>query len=668
MYCFAELSNVCLVFDARTGARVSPRRARRDRGVHCLHEALCPLGRARARRVPAAGAGGWANELHGEVWVFDQGYWQKSAELFRSIMGASWDSVILDANMKRAIIEDHNSFFDSRDTYARLKVPWKRGVIYHGPPGNGKTISIKATMHMLYEREDPVPTLYVRTLASVYGPESALMAIFRKARQLAPCYLVFEDLDSIVSDQVRSYFLNEVDGLKNNDGIFMIGSTNHLDRLDPGISKRPSRFDRKYYFPDPDLEQRIAYCKFWQGKLADNKDVEFPDELCKAIAEITDKFSFAYMQEAFVAALLAMARRSKGGERRSEESLTRDVGGGWLDVCGGGDGHGDLDDLPLWVEIKKQIETLREGMESETQDKAVIAPPRPTLSPLDIVELRDKRYNCLDTPTPVYESTPASSPFETRERIPAMCYERYKGYTVCAHVDPQSTPTESKQCEELSATGRCAQGKTYVLVVGESTPTPCPGCWQLECRLMDAVGSLDDEHRGSATWRLWHRIGWLYKEVMLVLDVVYVRNTLYSEMHRWEGPRHNRQVLIAKWIAVFDEFKDWLCERLEKRDAQGRLYFPAGEEKDVRIEKKKVLQHLVRWMLVNMAQGQFDKLDIAIFREGLDMAFNNLIYQWDTHFPEEPGCDYAKEEFTKYWTNWFKKRDSVPTQGESPAS
>jgi AAA+ superfamily predicted ATPase len=37
---------------------------------------------------------------------------------------------------------------------------------------------------------------------------------------------------------VRSYFLNEVDGLKDNDGIFMIGSTNHLERLDPGISVR----------------------------------------------------------------------------------------------------------------------------------------------------------------------------------------------------------------------------------------------------------------------------------------------------------------------------------------------------------------------------------------------------------------------------------------------
>lgn len=60
--------------------------------------------------------------------------------------------------------------------------------------------------------------------------------VFAKAREFAPCYLVFEDLDTIVTDDVRSYFLNEVDGLKSNDGIFMIGSTNHLERLDPGIS------------------------------------------------------------------------------------------------------------------------------------------------------------------------------------------------------------------------------------------------------------------------------------------------------------------------------------------------------------------------------------------------------------------------------------------------
>lgn len=184
-------------------------------------------------------AGKWSNDLHEEILVFDQGNWSKSKELYASVREAKWEDVILEEKMKKAVIDDHLSFFRSRDTYTGLKVPWKRGIIYYGPPGNGKTISIKATMNMLYRLTPEIPTLYVRTLASFMGPEYSVRLIFAYARRYAPCYLVFEDLDTIVSDNVRSYFLNEVDGLKSNDGIFMVGSTNHLDRLDPGISVRP---------------------------------------------------------------------------------------------------------------------------------------------------------------------------------------------------------------------------------------------------------------------------------------------------------------------------------------------------------------------------------------------------------------------------------------------
>lgn len=113
--------------------------------------------------ILAAGIYGVA--LHGEIWVFDQGYWQKDAKLWQSIQKSRWEDVILDAGMKKAIISDVTRFFDGRATYERLKVPWKRGIIYHGPPGNGKTISIKATMRMLYDRKDAIPTLYVKTLA-----------------------------------------------------------------------------------------------------------------------------------------------------------------------------------------------------------------------------------------------------------------------------------------------------------------------------------------------------------------------------------------------------------------------------------------------------------------------------------------------------------------------
>lgn len=189
-------------------------------------------------------AGRFTNSVNGAVLVFDQGYWQKNHELWDSIQEAEWSNVILDEDMKKDLIKTVDNFYDGQDTYQKLKVPWKRGSIFWGPPGNGKTISIKALMHSLYKRKDPVPTLYVKSLVryvyilirrtwklttrSYGGPEYSLSLIFGQARRYAPCFLIFEDLDSIITDQTRSYFLNEVDGLRSNDGIFMVGSTKYV--------------------------------------------------------------------------------------------------------------------------------------------------------------------------------------------------------------------------------------------------------------------------------------------------------------------------------------------------------------------------------------------------------------------------------------------------------
>jgi transitional endoplasmic reticulum ATPase len=99
-------------------------------------------------------------------------------------------------------------------------------------------------MHSLYKRKSAVPTLYVKslvryvhlhighvwklTLRSYMGPEYSLAMIFGQARRYAPCFLIFEDLDTTITEQTRSYFLNEVDGLRSNDGIFMVGSTKYV--------------------------------------------------------------------------------------------------------------------------------------------------------------------------------------------------------------------------------------------------------------------------------------------------------------------------------------------------------------------------------------------------------------------------------------------------------
>ncbi|KAL8717614.1 MAG: hypothetical protein Q9225_005151 [Loekoesia sp. 1 TL-2023] len=282
----------------------------------------------------------WTLELRQEIWIFDQLSWQKSHELWQSAQDADWDDVILDEEMKSSVRDDIEGFFSERDEYKKFAIPWKRGIIFHGPPGNGKTISIRAIMKELANRSSlPVASLYVKSFTT-YAPEIGIRRVFQKARETAPCLLILEDVDSLVTPTTRSYFLNEVDGLEKNDGILMLGSTNHLDLLDPGIAKRPSRFDRKYFFPLPDLPQRIKYCEYWRSKLSSNPEIEFPEWLCTKIAEITDKFSFAYMKEAFVACLLKLlvARKGEGGREGKE--------------------------LPLWTEMKRQVEILRGELDS----------------------------------------------------------------------------------------------------------------------------------------------------------------------------------------------------------------------------------------------------------------------------------------------------------------
>ncbi len=146
-----------------------------------------------------------------------------------------------------------------------------------------------------------------------------------------------------------------------------------MDRLDPGLSKRPSRFDRKYKFNLPNRSERILYCDFWRKKLSSNKAIEFPKKLCPAIADITEDFSFAYLKEAFVATLLVIAGREDEDERHagsrsgSDAAAIGDARDGGKDKDGDDD---DLDDLILWVEMQKQVKLLRDDMDSGDDDTA----------------------------------------------------------------------------------------------------------------------------------------------------------------------------------------------------------------------------------------------------------------------------------------------------------
>ena len=308
-------------------------------------------GHCKATDELIAAATKWNNNVHDEVQVFDRERWTKNKDLWASVQNASWDDVIMDKDMKETLINDVEGFFDCRDDYREFSVPWKRGIIFHGLPGNGKTISIKALMHALYKRPNPIPTLYVKSLAGCHGPEYAIREIFVKARQSTPCLLIFEDLDSLITDDVKSFFLNEVDGLESNEGLMMLGSTNYLEKLDAGISKRPGRFDRKYHFVLPALPERIKYCDHWRSKLSNNKTVDFPPKLSEAIADITEGFSFAYLKETFVTSLLMIVGSRKGTSKAIN------------DLPEVGEGTHEFNHLLLWRVVREQVKNLRAEME-----------------------------------------------------------------------------------------------------------------------------------------------------------------------------------------------------------------------------------------------------------------------------------------------------------------
>jgi hypothetical protein len=245
-----------------------------------------------------AAVSAWNAEVRDEVLVFDGGCWQKSEALFRAIKGATFDNLVLRGSLKEEIRDDLARFFATRATYEEHGVPWKRGVLFVGPPGNGKTHAVKALINATGR-----PCLYVKSFQAEHATEhDNIRRAFVRARRSAPCILVLEDLDSLINDGNRSFFLNELDGFAANVGVVTLATTNHPERLDPSILDRPSRFDRKYHFDLPGPAERLAYPALWNRSLRPALRLSEPG--MAAVAGEADGFSFAYLKELFLSSMM----------------------------------------------------------------------------------------------------------------------------------------------------------------------------------------------------------------------------------------------------------------------------------------------------------------------------------------------------------------------------
>ncbi|MFN0118967.1 MAG: AAA family ATPase [Blastocatellia bacterium] len=247
----------------------------------------------------------WNRVVRGEVLVYEDGRFAKSTKLYESIKSTTFDNLILPAPLKEELRGDLTRFFAAREMYERYGIPWKRGLILTGPPGNGKTHAVKAILNHLGK-----PCIYVKSFNGRYGQDGCIKQVFEVARTKAPCVVVLEDLDALVNGNSRSVFLNEMDGFSQNSGIVVLASSNYPEKLDPAIINRPSRFDRVFQFELPAIAERIAFLTHWNE--AAEASLRMDTAAIRTVAEKTDDFSFAYLKELVLSSMMKWVNEPAG--------------------------------------------------------------------------------------------------------------------------------------------------------------------------------------------------------------------------------------------------------------------------------------------------------------------------------------------------------------------
>ncbi len=178
----------------------------------------------------------------------------------------------------------------------------KRGLLLYGPPGVGKTHTVRYLISALVDT----------TVIQLSGEALHLIGeACSVARALAPAMLVVEDVDLIAEDRgmhpgqhpLLFQLLNETDGLAEDADVVFVLTTNRADLLEPALAARPGRVDQAVELPLPDREARRALFELYRGRLA--VDTSRLD----AVLDRTDRVTAAFLKELLRRAAVRAAER-----------------------------------------------------------------------------------------------------------------------------------------------------------------------------------------------------------------------------------------------------------------------------------------------------------------------------------------------------------------------
>ena len=216
-------------------------------------------------------------------------------EIFVEMPTVNWDDVGGLDEAKQSIIEAVEWPIKSPQKFVQMGIKAPRGILLYGPPGTGKTLIAQAVAKESNANFISVkgPEMFSKWLGE---SEKAIRETFKKARQVAPCVIFFDEIDSVASmqgmestdshtsERVLNQLLTEMDGLETLKDVVVIAATNRPNLLDPAIL-RPGRFDRLVYMGSPDRKGRLKIFKIHTKNtpLAEDVDLE-------TLADITEGY------------------------------------------------------------------------------------------------------------------------------------------------------------------------------------------------------------------------------------------------------------------------------------------------------------------------------------------------------------------------------------------
>lgn len=149
--------------------------------------------------------------------------------------------------------------------------------------------------------------------------ERAIREIFRKAKQVSPTIIFFDELDAIapmrgmdegarVTERVVNQLLAEMDGLEDLKNVIVIGATNRPDMIDPALL-RSGRFDRLIMIGPPDRDGRLEILRIHASRIPNSEDVNLEE-----LAELTDGYVGADLGALCREAVLLALRENENAE------------------------------------------------------------------------------------------------------------------------------------------------------------------------------------------------------------------------------------------------------------------------------------------------------------------------------------------------------------------